>query len=163
MSHETPSWILDFKKTIDQATPVLMSISVAKQIRKPALDKWSPKEIIGHLIDSANNNHRRFVRAQWQSDLTLLGYEQVEWVENQNYQEAEWKPLITLWQTYNLHLVHVMKMTSPDQMKHIVRGLNLGYIKPKIPATDPATLEQLMKDYIAHLKHHLTQILQLTQ
>lgn len=140
-----------------------MNVPISKQGKKPAPDKWSPKEIIGHLIDSANNNHRRFVKAQWLDDWQMDGYEQENWVTHQRYQEADWKTLVSLWQYYNLHLVHVMETSSEAQLNHIVRGLGQGYIKPPIPADQPCTLKELMQDYIAHLKHHLTQILQQIQ
>ncbi|MEM7373521.1 MAG: DinB family protein [Bacteroidota bacterium] len=163
MPQETSNWILEFKKTIEQASPVLMRIPISKQSRRSAPDKWSPKEIIGHLIDSATNNHRRFVKAQWQDQLMMDGYEQENWVKHQCYQEADWKNLVTLWHHYNLHLVHVMQTSSAEQLNHVVLGLRQGYLKPPIPADQPCSLRELMQDYIAHLKHHLTQILQQIQ
>ena len=65
--------------------------------RRPDAQTWSPKEVLGHLIDSAANNHQRFVRAQETDALTVPGYEQNHWVESQGYQEADWPHLIALW------------------------------------------------------------------
>ena len=64
-------------------------------------DKWSKKEIIGHLIDSASVNHERFIRAQFKDDLVFPGYNQDKWVEVQNYQNANWGSLIELWKNFN--------------------------------------------------------------
>jgi hypothetical protein len=76
---------------------------------RPAPGKWSPKEVIGHLIDSASNNHQRFVRAQFQDNLIFLGYAQDDWVRVQDYQSADWAELIQLWEQYNFHLARVME------------------------------------------------------
>jgi hypothetical protein len=65
--------------------------------------KWSTKEVVGHLIDSAANNHQRFVRAQWTDDLLCPTYAQDEWVRTQRYQEAPWPDLVELFRTYNRH------------------------------------------------------------
>lgn len=40
--------------------------------------KWSKKEILGHLIDSATNNHHRFVRVQFETNLKI-SYDQNKW------------------------------------------------------------------------------------
>ncbi len=68
----------------------LQAIDETKSARRPAPGKWSPKEIIGHLIDSASNNHQRFVRAQFQDHLIFPGYNQEAWVEAQDYQNSQW-------------------------------------------------------------------------
>ena len=75
---------------------------------KPRPTAWSIKEIIGHLIDSAANNHQRFVRAQQQPDLVFHGYAQDEWVRIQAYDSAPWRELVALWESYNLHIARVM-------------------------------------------------------
>ena len=70
--------------------------------------KWSRKEILGHLIDSAANNHTRFVRAAGQDDLIFPGYAQDDWVRAQNYAAAPWNEVVTLWHSYNRHIARVM-------------------------------------------------------
>src|SRR6476660_1623273 len=70
--------------------------------------KWSPKQIVGHLIDSAVNNHARFVRAQLQDDLVFPGYDQDGWVRLQRYADAPWEDLVALWAAFNRHIAHVM-------------------------------------------------------
>ena len=73
-------FLADFRDTVDTAAARLLALTAEQAAVRPAPDKWSPKEIIGHLIDSASNNHGRFVRAQLQDDLMFDGYEQAEWV-----------------------------------------------------------------------------------
>src|ERR1035438_2488943 len=75
---------------------------------KPAPNRWSKKEILGHLIDSAANNHQRFVRAQLAANLELPGYEQERWVAAQSYATESWPDLVTLWLFYNRHLLHII-------------------------------------------------------
>src|SRR5262244_4141385 len=70
--------------------------------------KWSRKQIIGHLIDSASNNHQRFVRAQQATSLSFPPYEQNHWVASQRYNERSWADLVSLWHAYNTHLSHVI-------------------------------------------------------
>src|SRR5919201_6265963 len=76
--------------------------------RRPDARTWSPKEVLGHLIDSAANNHQRFVRAQQTDALTLPGYEQNHWVDSQGYRQADWPHLVALWTHLNLHLADVI-------------------------------------------------------
>lgn len=126
---------------------------------RPAPGKWSPIEIIGHLIDSASVNHERFVRARERDDLEFEGYEQVEWVKAQNYQEAHWPAIIDLWEALNLHVARVIAHT-PDSVLTMPRARhNLDRIAWEVvPRSEPASLGYFMRDYLGHLKHHLRQI-----
>src|SRR5262245_56725331 len=77
----------------------LARIPESQTAAKPGPDKWSAKQELGHLIDSAVNNHQRLVRAQLEDDLALSGYDGERWVEIHNYQERVWSDLIGLWQS----------------------------------------------------------------
>ncbi len=125
-----------------------------------AAGKWTPREILGHLIDSASNNHQRFVRAQFKDDLVFPGYDQDAWVEVQAYEKAPWPELVDLWRSFNLHLAHVMA-NIPEQVRfRRVTDHNLDKIAwMTVPADQPATLDYFMADYVDHLEHHLHQIL----
>src|SRR5690242_8402833 len=101
-------WLEDFKQTIDSAATRLQKISGPESEAPRAEDHWSAKQIIGHLIDSATNNHARFVLAQMKDDLVFPGYDQNGWVRTNHYQEASWPQLVDLWRAYNLHLHHLM-------------------------------------------------------
>src|SRR6267378_7813233 len=98
----------DFRRTIEHAAARLLEIPEEQSAIPRSEDKWSPKEIIGHLIDSAANNHQRFVRAQFTDELVFPGYEQEAWVQVQRYNDEPWEQLVQLWRLYNLHLLHVM-------------------------------------------------------
>jgi len=152
-------WLEDFKQTIESASPRLQQITDAQSSEPRAEDHWSSKQIIGHLIDSAANNHARFVLAQLKDDLLFPGYEQDGWVRTNHYQEASWSQLVELWRAYNLHLHHVMAHADERKMNTPCTLHTLQEIAFKtVPQTEPVTLEYLMKDYVVHLKHHLSQI-----
>ena len=153
-------WLEDFRQTIDAATPRLLNISEAESEQPRAEDHWSSKQIIGHLIDSAANNHPRFVLAQLKDDLLFPGYEQDGWVRVQKYQKAQWPQLVELWRAYNLHLLHVMSCVPREKLTNQCTQHSLQTIAfETVSEKEPVTLEYLMKDYVVHLKHHLNQIL----
>jgi hypothetical protein len=127
----------------------LLSIHEDDAGRKPFEEKWSKKEILGHLIDSASNNHQRIVRMQETSDLGTFRYAQDHWVRVQQYQTEPWTDLVELWFAYNLHLAHIIRNINPAALEHVC---DVGYPKP-------VTLRYLLDDYVDHLEHHLRQIL----
>jgi hypothetical protein len=152
-------WLEDFRDTIESAAPRLLQISETQSEQPRAEEHWSAKQIMGHLIDSATNNHARFVLAQIKDDLVFPGYDQNSWVEIQHYQQASWPRLVELWRAYNLHLLHVMAFTPADRLTKRCAQHSLQTIAfETVAETEPATLEYLMKDYVVHLKHHLNQI-----
>ena len=154
------AFIADFIQLIEHSAAGLQALSDAESARRPAPGKWSPREIIGHLIDSASNNHQRFVRAQFQDNLLFPGYDQDAWVAAQRYQDVPWSTLITLWQAYNIHLAHVMAAVPESIRTRPHRHHNFHQIAMRpVPEDAPTTLEYLMRDYVFHLRHHVRQIL----
>jgi hypothetical protein len=148
----------DFEQTIRSATSRLQQISTADSARS-AGDEWSRKQILGHLIDSAANNHQRFVRAQFTNELVFPGYDQDQWVTAQRYNDEPWPDLIELWRAYNLHLLHVVSAIPQPVLTQSRGKHSLDQIAFKtVESNTPATLEYLIRDYLDHLKHHLDQI-----
>lgn len=149
----------DLRRTVVAAAHALAALTADEAARRPAPGKWSPKEVIGHLVDSAANNHQRFVRAQLQDDLIFPGYAQDAWVGVQQYQEAPWLQLVTLWRAYNLHIARVMEAVPDEQRLRPRRRHNLHELAwEAVPADQPATLDRFMRDYVGHLHHHLRQV-----
>jgi hypothetical protein len=117
---------------------------------KPAVGKWSRKEIIGHLIDSAQNNIRRFIVTQYESKPHIV-YAQNDWVNMQNYQHYNSKDLIALWQLINKHIAVILRNMPAEKLQ---LQCNTGKGQEELH-----TVEFLAKDYITHHLHHLKQII----
>jgi hypothetical protein len=109
---------------------------------------WSRKQLLGHLIDSASNNHQRFVRAALQDSLVFPGYDQDGWQSVQAAQDVPWQTLLALWANYNRYLAHIITHLPQAKLD----------IPCRIGASQPVTLRFLAADYLSHLVHHLEQI-----
>lgn len=145
---------------VEHATPLLLHVTDAEAMQRPAPGAWSPKEIVGHLIDSASSNHQRFVRARFQDDLVFPGYDQDAWVEVQRYQDADWNALVGLWRAYNLHLARVIEAMPEATCERSHSRHNLHQIAWRtVPEHEPATLAYFMQDYVNHMRHHLLQVI----
>jgi hypothetical protein len=116
---------------------------------KPSPEKWSKKEIVGHLIDSAIINLQRFVRCTFEENFKLI-YQQVEWVEAQQYQQADIKELLILWRSLNQQIIRVLKNYPVNRLQ--------AQCDNSKTSIDLHTVEWLAGDYANHLKHHLKQI-----
>ena len=157
---EWETFLGEFNDTLADATPRLLAISEQQSEIPRAADKWSAKQIIGHLIDSASNNHQRFVRAQFSDDLVFDGYQQNEWVRVEHFQEKPWQDLVQFWQLYNRHILHIMKHAPENTRTKLRQRHNLHQLaSEQIKEDDPVTLEWFMRDYVDHMKKHLSQIL----
>jgi DinB superfamily len=132
-----------------EAADRLREIDEAAASKRPAPEKWSKKETLGHLIDSAANNHQRFVRLQLSPHIDLPGYDGDEWVRVQRYQDRSWHEIIDLWRRYNTQLASVIRDVNPNTLRHIWHT----------PDGKDLDLEFIMRDYVVHLRHHLDQIL----
>src|SRR4030095_15041287 len=104
------NYLFELRETVNTAAPKLLALGDASPAR-PAAGKWSPREIIGHLVDSAMNNYGRIVPAHVQEQLIVPGDAQSDWVRIGRYHDAPWDELVTLWRTINLQLARAMEGT----------------------------------------------------
>lgn len=154
------AFLEDFRQTLDDAAQRLLMFSDADATMRPAPDKWSKKEIVGHLLDSAANNHARFVRAQLQDDLVFPGYDQEAWVRVQRCQNRRWVDLVRAWHAYNHQIANIMEAADQEELTRLRARHNLHELAwQTVPVSEPATLDYFMRDYVGHLKHHLEQVL----
>lgn len=139
----------DLRGILTKVWPKLEEISNRDASTSPTPEKWTKKQILGHLIDSAGNNQQKFVRSMAETSVNFVGYAQNHWVDAQKYNDADWNQLITFWRTFNLHIAHIIENVDPNLLSNSIT----------IDGSGPYTLEFLMTDYNEHLKHHLKQIL----
>src|SRR5690349_5571273 len=136
-----------FERVLETAPAQLVRITDADNDAPPG--RWSKKEILGHLIDSAGNNQQRIVRAQLAPTLEFPNYQQMEWVTAQSYRTEPWPDLVNLWLLLNRHLLHIWR--------HVPEA---ALVKPcAIGGKEPIPLAHVMTGYVDHLEHHLSQIL----
>ncbi|MDZ4686860.1 MAG: DinB family protein [Planctomycetaceae bacterium] len=145
----TPAQIADeLLIAVHRAVEELRTLDAELVRQRPEPARWSIQEVVGHLIDSAANNHQRFVRAQFTTELVFPKYEQNEWIDSQAYNDADWLELLDLWVAYNRHLAHVIRRVPDSALE----------VRCTIGNYAPATLHFLMTDYVVHLRHHLQKI-----
>lgn len=118
---------------------------------KPLPNKWSKKEVVGHLIDSAQNNLRRFIVAQYETQAPYIVYEQDFWVNANGYQQMKKEEVITLWRLVNERICNVLNAMPESNYE---KQCNTGDSEVQLHS-----LQWLAEDYIRHMKHHLNQII----
>jgi len=135
-------------RVVRSAESILLQVPEAESSKPVLSGGWSRKQVLGHLIDSASNNHQRFVRAALQASLDFPGYDQDGCVRVQAVEEADWTLLVSLWAGYNRYLAHVIAHLPVSKLETLCR----------IGSDEPVTLRFLAEDYLRHLLHHLGQI-----
>ena len=140
--------LIRLKNILETAPPLLRAISSHEAGQPLGPGKWSKKQELGHLLDSACNNHHCIVRAQLEENPALSGYDGDRWVALHQYQDTEWEVIIDRWRVMNEQLLQAASALSPQ-----IAARNLT-----IDGGKPITLESLVNDYVSHLVHHLRHI-----
>lgn len=157
-------WISAFRTALDKAHIALRAIPADRLSRRMRPDGWNMHQLLGHLIDSACNNHRRFTLAARQDHLRFEGYAQEAWVEINAYDKRDWLELVQLWYSFNLQICHLMAQFSEEKLNTPTTAHYLDRMAwEQIATGEPATLGYFMRDYIGHCEHHLAQIQDITQ
>ena len=148
----------DLRAAIDEGSGLLAGAPEPTTARRPAGGGWCAREVIGHLIDSACNNHRRFIINQAAATLIIDPYDQAAWNSLQRHADRPAAELVAFWSAYNRHLAHVIA-TIPGDVLNRPRGpiARLGSLYITTPDGE-ASIGHLAADYVAHLRHHLDQI-----
>jgi hypothetical protein len=113
---------------------------------KPSPTKWSKKQILGHLIDSAANNHHKWIRGQFE-DKPFIRYDQDSWNAAGHYNEIAASQLIAFWKAYNVQILSLIKLIPEDVLQ-----------RQCFNGSQDVTLEWLFDDYVVHLEHHMRHI-----
>lgn len=145
------------EKIVHELTSIIKEFSAKLQAipedefgAKPFLEKWSKKEVIGHLIDSAQNNLRRFIVGQYDST-SIIVYDQNFWVKANAYQQMNKDEIILLWRLLNERIGAIL-LNMPS-------GAYSTELKTSKDSAEIHSLEWLAADYVKHMKHHLNQVL----
>lgn len=134
------------QQIIDDCTKKFKSISEKLWCDKPLPNKWSKKEILGHLCDSAMINIRRFIVSQYEQN-NVITYRQDEWVASQDYQSENYQSIILLWKLLNEQIIRIIKKIPREKLNNTCK------------TPEEHSIIWLIEDYIKHLNHHLNQIL----
>ena len=134
---------------VDEGLKLFTGVDETRTAAAPGPGDWCAREVLGHLIDSACNNHRRFILGQSSDVRKFDGYEQDDWVGRQRYREVPWRDLVTLWTAYNRHLARVIGCAPEATLAHSAESPD---------GKDTLTLGFIMEDYVTHTRHHLDQI-----
>ena len=143
------------RRSVDHAAPRLLALDAPG--RRPGPQRWAPAETVGHLVDSAANNHGRFVRAGCGGGLSFDGYDQDGWVEAGRYRGADWPDLVTLWALYNRQLARVLDGVPAAVLDRPYREHSIARLHG-LMALDNAevlTLRAQADSYVDHLRRHL--------
>jgi hypothetical protein len=139
----------ELREEVHATLPRLRAVPEARAMEPRGDGKWVRKEILGHLIDSAANNHQRFVRARFADPFVWPGYDQDAWVAVHGYRARPWAELVELWAGLNGQVAAAMESVPADRLA-----------TPCLIGDDAAApLEWWMRDYVRHMRHHLAQIL----
>jgi len=135
------------RKLLSDVPTRLGKLESGKIESKPAAG-WSPKEELGHLLDSAANNHQRIVRTQLEDNPAMPGYDGERWVELHRYRQRDWRDLIERWRILNQQLLAAAE-AGPD---------SAWSRTCTIDGSKPLTLKFVFDDYLDHMLHHLGHI-----
>lgn len=147
-AHGAPRGLAQLRYALIAVPGRLAEISRERAAARAAPESWSAKQELGHLIDSAANNHQRIVRAQLENNLALPGYDGDRWVELHGYQNREWTDLIALWRAGNSQLLAAAETAPDGAWPH---ALTVG-------GSEPMTLRFVLDDYVDHMVSHLRHI-----
>ena len=138
---------------IESLPGLIKKFSSEEMLRRPAPGKWSKQEILGHLIDSAINNLKRFTEIQFlPQPYKVISYDQVNLVIVNDYQNLPLDQLLDLWQALNRQIVSVVKNIPPDKLNY--------HVDPQYENKELKTLGWIISDYVAHMEHHFRQVFQ---
>jgi hypothetical protein len=148
-SYDPAAIAAELHAALAEGLALFAGIDEALSRERPKPDGWCAREVVGHLIDSACNNHRRFILGQSPGLPKFDDYDGDVWVTRQQYVDESWADIVALWAAYNRHLRHVIARTPAE---HLLRSATAP------DGSGPVTVGFLMNDYVGHIRHHFEQV-----
>lgn len=135
---------------IEKWEPLLKELPEEVYLTKRNWQNRSIIQVLGHMVDSASNNHQRLVRLQYTRNLVFPDFRQVNdlWIAIQDYQHADWNNMIQLWKFFNLHIIHVIQSVNLNKLENYWNDFEGTKV----------TMEQMIEGYLWHLELHLKEI-----
>ena len=152
-SYDPAAIAADLHAALAEGLALFAGIDEALSRERPSAGGWCAREVVGHLIDSACNNHRRFILGQTPGLARFDGYDGDAWVARQQYVDESWEAIVGLWAAYNRHLRHVIAHTPAAH-------LTMSATSPD--GDETVSVGFLMQDYVAHIRHHFEQVRRIT-
>lgn len=122
---------------------------------KKSPGKWSKKEILGHLCDSAVNNLSRFVRAHFEEQpFKITPYAQDDWVRINHYNEMETGELLDYWVSLNKQIVQIISNIPEEKLAVQIELGDAAFREGE----SEKNLLWLIEDYVVHMEYHLKQV-----
>jgi len=158
MSAQPLQFLAAFRTILNEAPARLVQIREEDASRSLEPGKWSAKQELGHLVDSAVNNHIRLIRMQVETHPDLPGYAQNDWVRLNSYQERSWEQIVALWRMLNTHLVTAAEQVTAEGWQRTGVFISTWGTAPNADSSGVITLQFLIEDYVEHMRHHLDHI-----
>ena len=137
-----------FKTAIAAAEKSLSAITEELASQPARTGGWLRKEELGHLLDSAQNNHQRIALAAINCEYAGPEYAQNAWVDLHGYRTMTWTELLAFWKTRNQMLHRIIANIPEERLSSWVR----------IGDSPAMTLSAWIDDYLHHMADHVTQM-----
>lgn len=143
----------EIKKIVDEWEQKLLSLPEEVITERRNHQNRTIKQLLGHLVDSASNNHQRMIRLQYNENLIFPDYTQDNdrWIAIQDYQHADWENLVQLWKSFNLHIIHLIKSIDKSKLSNSWTDFEGNKV----------TLGNMIEGYPWHLNLHINDIREL--
>lgn len=140
----------EIRSIVERETGWLLSLPPEVTVARANAQGRTIRQILGHLVDSAGNNHQRIVRLQYNDPLEFPDYTQHNdlWISLQDYGSVPWEELVLLWKYYMRHIAHIISRIREDALENAWADFTGATV----------TLRAMAEGYASHLELHLAEI-----
>jgi len=141
-----------------EATPVRLRAAVQglspQQLDTPYRPGgWTVRQVVHHVPDSHLNAYTRFKLALTEAEPTIKPYDEARWAELADVRTAALEVSFTLLEALHQRWVLLLKSLRPEDFRRTLRHPQRGVM----------TLEQMLRYYAWHGRHHVAHITSLRE